>query len=150
MTTLSRWGLNALAVVLTVALLHQVTAREFASAEEVHEHNAHIEAVISEAAERYGVSGRLLRCIAWHESKTRIDWLNMSYYNPEAVGDYGASLGLVQLHRNGLRPHFYQVGYVNPFDPWESADYLARAVSGEWRSQGVGVWHWTTWRANCS
>lgn len=69
-----------------------------------------------------------------------------SNFNPYAVGDYGASVGLIQLHRNGLRGHFYAVGYTDPYSVEQCVDYLARVATGEWRGQGVGLFHWTAAR----
>lgn len=61
---------------------------------------------------------------------------------PFAVGRAGER-GLFQLHPAGLLPHFRKVGYDDEWDYWQQADYAARAFAGEWRSEGVGPWHWS-------
>lgn len=67
-----------------------------------------------------------------------------SGFNPYAVGDYGESVGLIQLHRRGLRNHFYQMGYTDPYSAEQAADYLAAVAAGEF--PGVTLRHWTAAR----
>lgn len=73
--------------------------------------------------------------------------------NPRAVGDYGHSLGLAQLSdlnaTGNLRGHFFAVGYDDPTNAYQAADYLARAVAGEFvdaRWGRIGPWRWSCWR----
>jgi hypothetical protein len=47
-------------------------------------------------------------------------------FNPHAVGDRGTSLGPAQLHRGGGElPRFYAFGYSDPFDPYQSIEFMA-------------------------
>jgi hypothetical protein len=88
------------------------------------------------AAQNHGVNPYVLINIVRLESG----------FNPYAVGDHGMSLGLIQLHQYGLRRHFYAMGYTDVFSAEQSADYLARVASGEFRRQGVTLSHWTAAR----
>ena len=86
-----------------------------------------VPALIRDAALRHGVDAQdLLRVLACE-----------SGLNPHAVGDHGTSLGLAQLNTRGLLPTFYQLGYTDPFDPAQAADFTAWAFR-----QGLRR-HWT-------
>lgn len=67
-------------------------------------------------------------------------------YNPNAIGDHGTSFGAAQIHRGGLLSHFYAQGYDDPFNPYQSVEYLARAVGGEWSYLGIGARSWSCGR----
>jgi hypothetical protein len=85
------------------------------------------------SAEAHGVDpDRLLR-VSWCES----------HWRAGAVGDRGLSLGVAQLHRDGLRSHFHAAGYLSPLDVWESTEYMAQAFAGTWASEKVDASHWT-------
>jgi hypothetical protein len=75
-------------------------------------------AVIEDRAAAHGVSGSYLVRVARCESNL----------DPRAVGAAGEQ-GLFQLHARGLRPLFFQWGYADPFNAWESADFAARAFA---------------------
>lgn len=79
--------------------------------------------VIDAVALDVGVSQEHMRRVAWCESR----------YRPSAVGDYGRSSGLFQLNNlpTGLLHHFHYVGYTDVFNPWQSADYYARVLRGD-------------------
>lgn len=87
------------------------------------------------AAEQYGVPFRELYVTAECESGS---------FRPDVV--YGPTLGalgekgMMQLHPRGKLIEFYAVGYSDPFDPVQAADYTAWAFS---RGQ---QYHWSCWR----
>jgi hypothetical protein len=61
---------------------------------------------------------------------------------PDAVGDHGASLGAVQLNRYGNAwPAFITAGYTDPMNPFESVEFLARALRGDFPH--LGAWTWS-------
>jgi hypothetical protein len=82
--------------------------------------------IIHDRAAAHGVSGAWLLRVARCESNL----------NPRAVGRAG-ELGLMQLHPRGLLPLFYRMGYRDPFNAWESADFSARMFA-----RGLS-YHWT-------
>lgn len=84
------------------------------------------------SAHAHGVDPDRMAALVWCESRFR----------PWAVGRQG-ELGSVQLHPYGLLSHFRRAGYTDPFDVWESSEYLAQALAGTWRAEGVGYWHWS-------
>ena len=85
--------------------------------------------IIRDAATRHGVDDEwLVRVVSCETGGT---------FNPGAVGDRGASIGLAQLHVRGLRPLFYQQGYSDPLNAWEAADFMARSFAA-----GLAR-HWT-------
>lgn len=90
---------------------------------------------IQQAADIYGVSRAKMYRVAWCESKL----------GDQPNGDGGHSFGLFQLNdrETGLVWHFYRQGYPNPFDHYMAADYYARVLSGEWRSEGVTEARWS-------
>lgn len=107
--TALRW----LAMVAALTMASALFAASLAPA-----HAQSVEDVIYERAEAHGVSGDYLAAVAWCEST----------YDPYAVGAAG-ELGLFQLHPYGLLPSFYGLGYTDPWDVWEQADYAAWAFS---------------------
>lgn len=115
---MTRYLLHAL--VLAVCLAVPTVARAQTPAE--------VQDILTDAANRYGIAPawplRIVRC------ETGGTW------SPTAVGDGGRSWGLAQLHVNGLRALFYRLGYADPFDAWEAADFLAWALAngyaGHW------------------
>lgn len=46
----------------------------------------------------------------------------------------------------GLFWHFLRVGYDDPTDPEQAADYVARVSAGEWASEGVTLARWSCYR----
>lgn len=66
-----------------------------------------------------------------------------STFNPYAVGDYGTSFGLFQLHRGGLLGRFYAEGYSDPMNPYEAAEFTASVMAGE--LPGVSMRAWSCW-----
>ncbi len=87
-------------------------------------------AIIHERAAAWGQSGvameRLARC------ESRLD--------TNAVGDRGHSVGLFQIHDQGLLSLFRQWGYDDRADAWQASDFVARALA-----QNMGR-HWSCWR----
>lgn len=94
--------------------------------------------VIADRAEAHGVSVWALTALAECESQ----------FNPEAVGDTGTSLGLLQLNTlpTGLYWHFLAVGYDDWRSATQQADYVARVLAGEWARDGVTARRWSCWR----
>ena len=76
-------------------------------------------AVIYERAAAHGQSGAAMERLARCES--RLD--------PNAVGDGGHSVGLYQIHDRGLLSLFLSWGYTDRADPWQAADFTARALA---------------------
>ena len=70
------------------------------------------------------------RCIVQIESR----------FDPNAVGHLG-ELGLVQLAPFGKLPEFYALGYSDPFDPWQSADYLDWALANGQAHHWAASWY---------
>ena len=72
----------------------------------------------------YGLSPYLAR-VAWCESR----------YNPNAVGRRG-EVGLFQLLPGGMLPVFYAMGYTNPWNPWQQAEFarwaFTHGYAGRW------------------
>lgn len=72
-----------------------------------------------------GVSYSRLDCIVRRESG----------YSPYAVGSQG-ELGSVQLHPRGALLAFYARGYDDPFNPYQSVDFLGSELAagrgGQW------------------
>jgi hypothetical protein len=98
------------------------------SVQTVHAQSAEeILTVIQEAAARHGVSAPAMVALARCES--RLD--------PNAVGDHGQSIGLFQIHNAGLLSLFRQQGYTDRTDPWQAADFTARALAAGLRAH----WH---------
>ena len=62
---------------------------------------AAVEAIIRERATAHGVSGDYMVAVARCESRLI----------PDAVGDGGASIGVMQIHERGLYPLFLRWGY---------------------------------------
>lgn len=79
--------------------------------------------VIEAVAANRGVSFEHMRRVAWCESRFR----------PSANGDYKHSHGMYELNDldTGLLHHFYYVGYTDPYNPWQSTDYYARTLRGD-------------------
>lgn len=73
--------------------------------------------IIRDRAAAHGQSAEALIRVARCES--RLD--------PNAVGDSGHSVGLFQVHDRGLLSLWRQWGYGSRTDPWEAADFTARA-----------------------
>jgi hypothetical protein len=95
-----------------------------------------IAAVIQDRAQARGVSVWALTAILRCESG----------FDPAAVGDRGRSHGIAQLYdhpRDGLLGHFKSLGYRSAYSVWESVDYLARILSGEFRWANVAPSRWT-------
>lgn len=84
-------------------------------------------AVIYDRAAAHGQSGAAMERLAMCES--RLD--------PNAVGDHGTSIGLFQISDRGLLPLFRQWGYTDRTDPWQAADFTARALAAGLRAH----WH---------
>jgi soluble lytic murein transglycosylase-like protein len=80
----------------------------------------------AEQAAAYGLSAAWLARIITCESG----------WNPRAVGAAGEQ-GLAQLHPRGLRPLFFTQGYTDPFDPYQSIEFLAWALANGYAA------HWT-------
>lgn len=90
-----------------------------------------VQEIIEDRAAAHGVSPAVLVAVAHCEAPG---------LNPYAVGDRGESLGLFQLHARGLRPLFYQWGYDDVWDPYQQADFTARAFAN-----GLAR-HWSCYR----
>lgn len=90
--------------------------------------------IIRDAADAHGISGDWLVSVARCEST----------FNPRAIGRLG-ELGLFQLRAGGLLDQgpssFYALGYSDPFNAWQAAEYAARAFA-----LGLSS-HWTCARA---
>jgi hypothetical protein len=82
--------------------------------------------VIEERAAAHGVSPGYAVAIANCESN--LVW--------DAVGDYGRSFGVYQLHDAGLLPVFYAEGYTDPFNVYQSADFATAWIA----RHGAGAW----------
>lgn len=82
--------------------------------------------MIALSAEKYDVSEKTMHRVIQCESR----------YNPKAVGDYGHSFGLVQIHL----PSHPDISKAQAFDPEFATDYLAKSLS---RGQGK---MWTCFR----
>lgn len=90
--------------------------------------------VIWDRAVHHGVSAQQLIALASCETGGTFD--------PSLIGTQG-EVSVFQLHPQGLGRHARQVGYDDPTDTWQAADYTARVFSGEWAWQGVGPSAWT-------
>lgn len=66
------------------------------------------------------------RCIVHYESR----------FDPNAVGQAG-EVGLAQLHPYGKLPEFYALGYSDPWNPYQQAEYL------EWALAQGQAFHWS-------
>lgn len=119
-----RLGVVVLLVALAAAILAPLPA------DAAHPGRAWVREVIADRARAHGVSPWLMTAIADCESEL----------DPGAVGDRGLSLGLYQLHRDGLRPAFFRLGYGNVWSVWEQADFAARMVAEGYAS------HWSCFR----
>lgn len=86
---------------------------------------ADIRDTIRDRAAAHDVSGEAMVALATCE--TQLD--------PNQVGDQG-ELGVFQLHPRGELIHFYELGYTDPRNTWESADYVALVIS----TRGAGPW----------
>jgi hypothetical protein len=77
--------------------------------------------------------------------RTAVCESQMGYFR---YGDRGHSHGPWQLNdrATGLLPHFYEVGYTDPYDYNQSTDYVARVASGEWAGRGITMQRWSCWR----
>ena len=111
-------------IFLHAALLALILGAGVANASSLRELN---EPIVRERAEAHGVSPSLLTAVA--DCETGHTW------NPRSVGRLG-ELGLFQLLPAGELRGFYARGYVDPFDPWESADYAA----GRFAEGAAGAW----------
>jgi hypothetical protein len=92
---------------------------------------------IWDAAANHGVSyGRLRAIVACETGGT---------FNPRSVGDHGSSLGAVQLSTlpGNLYWDFEKRGYDDAFDPYQSLDYLARVMTGEFAAEAITIRRWT-------
>lgn len=80
------------------------------------------------AADNHGVSAPRLLRIAHCESR----------YTPSSRGDGRRSHGLFQLNDlpTGLYWHFLHVGYDDPYDAEQAADYTARVLAGHFLPGG--------------
>jgi hypothetical protein len=87
---------------------------------------------IDQASADTGISAALLRRIVRCETG--------GTFNPYAVGDHGTSFGAVQLHRPGLYWHFLAVGYLDPDDPYQAVEYLARVLRGDFAGLSGSRW----------
>ena len=85
-----------------------------------------VDSLIDEYSLKYGVSATVMRQVIKCESS----------FNPNAVGDGGASRGLVQIHR----PSWPNITDAQAFDPEFSVRFLAEKLSNQ---QG---YLWTCWR----
>ena len=83
---------------------------------------------IHAAAQNHNVSVAKMLRVAFCESR----------FDPLANGDNKKSHGLYQLSElpTGLLPHFYSVGYTNPYDAEEVSDYYARVLKGDFLPWG--------------
>ena len=88
-----------------------------------------VEDAIHVASYRHGVSVTVLREVVWCESRGD-RW---------AVGDHGKSVGVVQLHRDGLRGEFDARG-LRWDDPVDAIGYLAEQIA---RGRAA---NWSCWR----
>lgn len=62
-------------------------------------------------------------------------------FNPNAEGDGGHSHGAVQLNDYGALQRFYDVGYTNPYNPYEAVHFMAEVLHGD--HPPLGSWTWT-------
>lgn len=128
--TLAGWALLTASVGL--ALCAPVDA-------EANEPAPWIEATIQERADARGVGTWLLTAVLRCESR----------FDPNALGDHGRSHGIAQINdnpRTGLLGHFHSLGYGSAYSVWESVDYLARVLSGEFVDAGVRPSRWSCYR----
>lgn len=93
---------------------------------------AAIIAIIHDRAAAYGQSGAAMQRLAMCESRM----------DPNAQGDRNRqgvpqSIGLFQIHNAGLFALFRQWGYDDRADPWQAADFTARALAAGLRHH----WH---------
>lgn len=93
-------------------------------------------AAIEQASENTGISETWISRVIHCEDRT---------LDPNAVGDHGRSYGIAQLNTlpTGLYWHFVEIGYTDAFDPYQSAEYLARAFRGDFADRGIGAWRWS-------
>lgn len=95
--------------------------------------------VIADRAEARGASAWVLTAVLRCESR----------FEPYALGDHGRSHGIAQINdhpRTGLLGHFKSLGYRSAYSVWESVDYLARVLAGEFWGANVRPTRWSCWR----
>jgi hypothetical protein len=83
-----------------------------------------IRSVVVERAEAHGISSWLLLAIGRCES----DRWDPRVLSGARLGPAG-EVGPYQLYRWGLLPTFYRLGYTNPLNLYESADFTARMIA---------------------
>lgn len=122
---MTRLLLHGFALLVVLATAATARAEEFNSSD--------VLAAIDSASSTTGVAyDHLYRVV--HCEDPRLD--------PYAVGDRGTSFGPVQLHRGGnALPAFFAVGYSDPTNPYESIEFLARALRGDFPH--LGYWTWS-------
>ncbi len=106
-----RTALAALLVVLLLALARVADAEEETPTYTAEDTLAAIETVSPEYRD-------WIRATVHCETRT---------WDPYAVGDGGKSFGAAQLHTHGLLPLFYQWGFSDPFDPYQSISFMEAA-----------------------
>jgi soluble lytic murein transglycosylase-like protein len=84
-------------------------------------------AAIDQASAETGVSWTwLYRVVACETGRT---------FNPYVIGRQGER-GAAQLHPRGKLPQFYQLGYDDPYDPYQAVRFMAyRFAAGQ-----AGAW----------
>lgn len=125
-----RWSYVFAAAVLALSIV-------FAQPAEAQE--PWIRDVIVERAEARGASAWVLTAVLRCESR----------FDPYAVGDYGRSHGIAQINDHpstGLLGHFLSLGYRSAYSVWDSIDYLARVLAGDFWSANVRPTRWSCWR----
>lgn len=124
------WRLLLGALVLGVALGYGTAAAR------AQEPAPWVAEVIADRAAAHGASSWALTAILRCESS----------FDPGAVGDHGRSHGIAQINdhpRTGLLGHFLSLGYRSAYSVWDSVDYLARVLAGEFRWANVAPSRWT-------
>lgn len=132
---------SRLKMALSALILAATVTLSAASASELDNEQLWGLEVIDAVADYTGVSATHMRRVAWCESR----------YRPSAVGDYGRSFSLFQLNNlpTGLLHHFYYVGYTDVFNPWQSAEYYARTLRGDFNYMDAVYGRVTVGRWSC-
>ena len=82
-----------------------------------------INCYIEDVARRYAIDPALIHSVIWHESR----------YDPDAIGDSGRSIGLMQIQKRWHISRMEKLGVTDLTDPYDNilvgTDYLAALIS---------------------
>lgn len=121
-------GLATLAAFVAIWLVAppRAQAQEYTAADTL--------AAIDEAAAELGVDrGRMYRIVGCETGWT---------FSPRVEGDRGHSHGVAQLNDFGnALPRFYEVGYTDPYNPYQAVYFMAEALAGMHPHLGRHTWN---------